>query len=253
MYIMYVDESGDPGVVGSASQYYFLSALVVHESYWMRFLSDAIQFRRHIKKTKGLLMREEIHASAFVTKRIKLRNSVSRNERVDILKKCIDWISTKSYLSVITVRVDKTVNADPFQTAWRTLIQRFENTLRRQNFPNPAFNTDLGAIVADNTDGKKLTGLLRKMRKINFVPSMFPTSPARNMPIRYVIKDPIYRESKESYLVQLVDVVVYFARQYYLPNKYIRQKAARNYYAKLTPVINQHTNKSHLDYRIIHV
>lgn len=253
MYVMYVDESGDPGTVNSPSNYYFLSALIVHESYWLKFLSDAIQLRRHLKTTKGLLMREEIHAAVFVNGRTKLRNGIKRHDRLDILKTCIKWLSTKNYLSVVTVRVDKTVNPDPFTTAWRTLIQRFENTLKNQNFPNPAFNKDLGLIVADNTDGRKLTSLLRKMRKINFVPSMFIGSAARNIPLRHIIKDPVFRESANSYIVQLIDVVVYFARQYYFPNAYIKKKAAQNYYSNLGSIINVYANSNSAHHRIINV
>lgn len=253
MYIMYVDESGDPGVTGSPSQFYYLSAIVIHESFWLKFLNDSINLRRHLKNTKGLLMKEEIHASVFISKRVKLRNNITRNNRLDILKTCVKWLSTKTYLNIITVKVDKATNLDPFLTAWRTLIQRFENTLRNQNFPNPAFLTDLGVVVADNTDGKKLTSILRKMRRINFIPSMFVGGATRNLPLRYIIKDPIFRESGESYIVQFVDVVVYFARQFFTPNKYIRLKAARNYYGNLLPIINQSANRSTLNYRIIQV
>jgi len=39
----------------------------------------------------------------------------------------------------------------------------------------------------------------------------------------------------------MVDVVCYFARQYYEPNKKIRKKGARKYYTLLYNVLNQHT------------
>lgn len=86
---MYVDESGDPGKINSPTNFYILSAVILHESYWLAFLNEAIEVRRELKKTKGLLMKEELHAADFVTKRIKLRSGVPRNERMDILKKCI--------------------------------------------------------------------------------------------------------------------------------------------------------------------
>src|SRR5664279_870132 len=104
MYIMYVDESGDTGIVGSPSNEFYLSAIIVHESHWLQFLSDSIGFRRKLKAQKGLLMKEEIHSSEFMTKRIKLRGGISRNNRLDILKQCINWLATKQYLSIITVK-----------------------------------------------------------------------------------------------------------------------------------------------------
>lgn len=68
-----------------------------------------------------------------------------------------------------------------------------------------------------------------------------------------IIKDPIFRESASSYIVQFVDVVAYFAKQYFEPNKYIRQKAARNYYGVLEPVINQNVTYSVDDFKILQI
>jgi hypothetical protein len=251
MYLMYVDESGDPGKISSPTDFFILSAIVVHESFWLKYLNDAVSFRRYLKKTKQLLMKEEIHSAEFISQRSKLKNIKSRNNGLDILKQTIKWLSGRNYLSVITIYVDKSKYDDPFEAAWRGLMQRFENTLSHQNFPNSAFNKDLGVIVSDNTDGEKLTRLLRKMRKINFVPSMFSGSPARNLPIKFIIKDPVFRESAESYLIQFVDVVAYFARQYFKPNKYIRQKAAKNYYSNLAPILNPYVKQGATHHKII--
>src|SRR5579864_3825012 len=184
MYIMYVDESGDTGTVNSPTKFYILSAIVVNECNWRQYLQDAVTFRRFIKTRFGLLMKEEIHASEYITKRIKLKNAIPRNRRLEILRYCIRFLRSRSYLSIFSVRIDKATNADPFNEAWTLLIQRFENTLNHQNFPNAAFKKDCGIIVCDNTDSKKLTALMRKMRKINFIPNMGAlfTGGSRNMP-----------------------------------------------------------------------
>ncbi|MFS2189472.1 DUF3800 domain-containing protein [Mucilaginibacter sp. Mucisp84] len=52
----------------------------------------------------------------------------------------------------------------------------------------------------------------------------------RSMPLKTIIKDPIFRDSKNSYFHQLVDVVAYFARQHYEPNNFIKKRGARRYY-----------------------
>lgn len=250
MYIMYVDESGDPGIVNSPTKYFILSALVVHESSWKRLLDESIDFRRVLKKDKGLLMRQEIHASEFISKRITFKKNISRNDRLDILKRCIDWLKQLDYIEILTVKIDKSRNQNPFDAAWQLLIQRFENTLRNDNFVQPSFKSDTGIIVCDNTDSKKLTGIVRKMRRINFIPSMFGTG-SRNIPLVKIIKDPIFRESSNSYIIQLVDVVAYFAKQYFDPNKYIRKKAGRNYYGRLIPVINKKVKYSSANFYIV--
>jgi Protein of unknown function (DUF3800) len=66
MYLMYVDESGDPGLVGSPNQYFVLSGLVMHELRWREFMDQTMVFRKRMKRTYGLGIRDEIHAAEFV-------------------------------------------------------------------------------------------------------------------------------------------------------------------------------------------
>lgn len=248
---MYVDESGDCGTINSPTKHFILTALVVNEIHWKRLIDEAISFRREVRK-KGLLMKEEIHASAFVTKRIKLRNSIPRSIRVQILKDCIDWLSSRDYVSLFSVRIDKSKHGDPFTKAWTLILQRFENTLKHQNFPYPAFKKENGIIISDDTDTKKLTGLVRKMRKINYVPNMtYFGGGSTNMPVELIVKDPIFRGSDNSYILQFVDVAAYFAKQYYAPSKYIKRKGLKNYYGKLAPILNQKVTYSTKSFKII--
>ena len=101
-------------------------------------------------------------------------------------------------------------------------------------------------IISDNTDGGKLTKLLRMMRRFNQIPNaMSYGSGSRNIPLRAVVEDPVMRDSQNSYFHQMVDVVAYFARQHYEPNKFVRKKGARTFYTKfLTNVANPHVIRS---------
>jgi hypothetical protein len=64
---MYVDESGDTGLVRSPTRYFALSGIVVHESSWRDFINGLIAFRRTLKSVYGLPVRAEMHASEFIT------------------------------------------------------------------------------------------------------------------------------------------------------------------------------------------
>jgi hypothetical protein len=44
MYFMYVDESGDPGLVGSPTRYFTLTGMVVHELRWHETLNKLVSF-----------------------------------------------------------------------------------------------------------------------------------------------------------------------------------------------------------------
>lgn len=246
MFLIYIDESGDVGTINSQTKNFVISAIVLHETNWQNILEDLIAFRKSLKKQHKLLMNEEIHASEFINGSPKLKHNISRNDKLDILKKCLKWLDGRNDISIVTVRCNKIANSkrDIFDYTWRVLIQRFDNTLAFNNFPN-GNGSDKGLIISDNTDGGKLTKLLRMMRRFNHVPNgiAYGTG-SRNITIGAVVEDPVMRDSANSYFHQMVDVVAYFARQHYEPNKFIRKKGAKTFYTKfLTNVTNPHVTK----------
>jgi hypothetical protein len=254
MYLTFIDESGDVGLVNSPSNYFVLSALIIQESYWLTFIDDLIGFRRYLKKKYGLLMREEIHAGVFINGHNKLKGKIKRNTRLNILKECLKWLNTRPEISIITVRHYKTGSApDVFDYTWRVFIQRFENTLTYKNFPGGTGN-DTGLIISDNTDGGKLTSLLREMRRYNPIPNIpYYGSGTRNIQLRLIIEDPVLRDSLNSYILQMVDVVVYFARQFYEPNKYVRIKGARTFYKFVANITNPYVTRYTTNCNIVEV
>jgi hypothetical protein len=244
MYFLYVDESGDTGLRNSPGNFFALTGLVIHETSWTTIINDLVRFRQNLRLNHGLKVREEIHANPFVQYGQPLPGT-PRHVKLYILRQCIDWLAARSDVHVITVVVDKRNKAptyNVFDNAWEALIQRFENTIQHRNFPGN-FADQQGMIIPDNTDAKKLTALLRKMRRFNAVPSQSYFAQQgvsyRNLRLQYVIEDPFYKDSADSLIHQIVDVVAYFARQYFEPNRNVKKFGAKNYYARLLPVINR--------------
>jgi hypothetical protein len=85
MYFMYVDESGDPGMGNSPTQFFALSGLVLHELTWRTTLDRLVAFRRRMLEKFGLKLREEIHSAHFITKPGQL-SRIKRNDRLSILR-----------------------------------------------------------------------------------------------------------------------------------------------------------------------
>jgi hypothetical protein len=255
MYLMYVDESGDSGIVNSPSKYFVLSALVIHETNWQKLLDDTVDFRRYLKNQYGLLMREEIHASVFINGHPKLKNrNISKNHKTLILQKCLKFLNDRNDIDVFSVCCDKSKQKENvFDYVWQVFIQRFENTLLHNNFREGFKETEKGMVLSDNTDGGKVTKILRKMRHFNPIPNKnMPGS--RNQKLKSIIEDPVLKDSAQSYIVQLVDVVAYFARQFYEPNKYIRKKGCRTYYNRfLENVINRNVTTNNKENYIVNI
>jgi Protein of unknown function (DUF3800) len=242
MYLMYVDESGDTGLNKSPTNYFALSALVVHESRWRELINLLIAFRKTLRATYGLPLRTEIHAAEFI--RHPPVPGMEKHIRLAIMRNLLDELAKIDFISFTNVIVDKrrkTTPYDVFLNAWQTLFQRFENTMNNANFPG-RYRSDNGIVINDNTDGLKLQKLVRRMAVYNPIPHMASLygmgSGYRIIPLRKIIEDPNSRDSKYSYLIQSCDVVAYFLLQKFLPNNYIRRNGAHNYFDRLRPVLN---------------
>lgn len=237
MYMMYVDESGDPGMVNSPTRYFLLSGVVVHELSWRPTLEALIEFRRRMRGSFGLKIREEIHAAHFIRGNDSL-SRIAKHDRLAILRHFADELARQPALTVINVVVDKfgkSPTYDPFEKAWQALIQRFENTVVYRNFPGPSNEVDQGMIYPDGEPLKKLSQLLRKMRRHNPVPSLM--GGYRPLQLQHVIEDPVYRDSQHSLLVQAADLCAFLLYQHLAPNSYVRRKSANSYFKRLAPVL----------------
>jgi hypothetical protein len=245
MHLMYVDESGDSGLLqnGSPTRHYALSGLVLHELRWRLCLDELIAFRRRLRESPGLRLREEFHASAFINEPGELVR-IRRHERLNMIRQFALQLAAMQDLNVINVLVDKQgkpLEYDVFSSAWKALIQRFENTIGHHNFPGPKNADERGMILCDHTEAAKLKLLLRQMRKFNPVPHRADLGTGyRDLPLRYVIEDPSHRDSAHSYFVQAADLVAFLLYQQAAPGAYVRKKGARNWFCLLRPVLCRH-------------
>ena len=242
MYLMYVDESGDPGNNTVQTRFFCLSSIVVHESQWRTFIEVNKSFRRSMLDVYGLPVRSEIHAVKFV------RHSqfdIAKHNRLAILRNYLDELAKLNSISVTNVVIDKMGKPDGFDvfsSAWRTLFQRFENTIAHGNFPE-GYKRSFGTVYTDATNGTQLTKIMRKMSVYNPIPNKWGAG-YRDMPIRKVIEDPSSRDSQHSLPIQACDVVAYFLQQKLNPNAYVKRKSAVNYFDRLDPILNKNASLS---------
>lgn len=231
MHFLYVDESGDPGIAaGSPSAYFFLAGLAVDSAQWYRLTRELREFRQHLLQRFALPMEVEIHASIFLSNRTPLAQFITANDRLLILRECLTWCASRPYFHLLTIGLDKrTVDHDRvFVTVWEAYYRLFDAWLA-QNYP-PA-QPPTGLVICDNTDGGKLTKLVRKLQQ-----RAPPAAEAGQEPLRCIVEDPFFQDSRLSYLHQMVDVVAYFAKQAVEPSNFIRAKGASHYFALLAPI-----------------
>lgn len=233
---MYVDESGDAGLLGSPTTHFVLSGMVIHESQWRPMINQLQTFRQRMRALHGLPIRTEIHSAPFLRHPPIL--GMAKHVRLAILRNFLDELAsvpTLSFTHVVVPKAGKPAGYDIFEQAWKTLIQRFENTLLAGNFPG-GFKASHGLLLTDPTNGKALQRMVRRMAVYNPIPSRF--GGVRNVPLLRIIEDPSPRDSASSYMIQAADVAAYFAYQRFHPNKYIKRSGAQHYFDRLAPVLN---------------
>lgn len=236
---MYIDESGDVGHTNSPTRYFVLSAIVIPEVEWRELLDSLVDFRRKLRDTRGLKLREEIHCTDMINKPGDLVR-IKRNDRLYILKQCIDWLNQQTNVRVFSIIVDKNGRTDDvFDLAWSALLTRFDTTLSRNNFPSIPGMPNKGMVICDNTEGEKLRKKVRRIRRFNPVPNSrsLYTDGYRDLPTEQIIEDPILRDSKFSFIHQINDVVAYCARQLVEPNAYMKKKGGHKFYGRLDKVL----------------
>ena len=240
MYLMYVDESGDSGITNSPTRYFVLTGIVVHELRWNDYLSRVIDYRKRIRNSFGLLLRDEIHSAKMLNKPGELVR-IKRNDRLSIIKYFVNELALMQDLSIINVVVDKEGKAgdyDVLGNAWKALVQRFSNTMSHRNFPGPANADDRGLIIPDMSEVKKITEIIRKMRRYNPIPNQNEYGQGyRNLLVTNFVEDPYFKDSRKSYFIQAADVAAFVLYQSICPSSYMKKKSGQNFFKRLKGVL----------------
>ena len=238
---MYVDESGDPGIHQHSSPHYILSGLIVSQDDWQKYLHRLKLFRKSVKVTYNLNQRTEIHASELIRiSKIKEYRSIRKSDRIDILRDYCAQIpiifDSAKVINICLKKSDFPFDADIQTIAWRRLIERFDTFLKRDV-------TDLGIIIADDTDGNKIMTLLRKMRVYNPILSHYTKEP-RNVPTDSIIEDIFQRGSHHSYFIQTVDVIAHILYRKEFPKGSLKKFGLEKLFDRLEPVLRKEASKN---------
>ncbi|MCC6918245.1 MAG: DUF3800 domain-containing protein [Alphaproteobacteria bacterium] len=242
MFLSYVDESGDTGLTNSPTQYFVLSAVSIHESRWLEFTDATLQFRKVLRERYGIPMRAELHAQPLISR---AEFDLPPQDRLAVYGLYLKFLASQKSVNVTNVAVAKTLkdaDYDVFETAWKVLIQRLENAMVYDNF-QAGSSSEHTILLCDNTDGTKLTALVRKGRRYNPIPG--GRAGYTDRPLQRVVEDPILRDSASSYGVQAADFCAYALYQMCSPKKFLKERGAHNAFKLLTPRLNRKASPRH--------
>lgn len=212
--LAYVDESGDDGVKRGSSKSYALGCVMLDSSSWAATFDQIIAFRRYVRREFGIPVRAELKANYLLHNRGPLLGKrMSEHARFKVYRAHMR-LQEKLGLESFAVVIDKTEARERHagsrpasDIAWEYLLQRLERSFR---------NTEV-LVVHDEGDATTIRKRARKARRAGTAGSQFGTGQL-NTPFRNLLDDPVPRDSKQSYFLQLADLNAYAAfRNLYPP------------------------------------
>lgn len=211
MYIAYYDESGDDGYPKYSSPLFILSVIYLHYLNWKGIFENISEFRRQLKKDFNIPIKMEFHTKYFILNKKPYRSlQISDDDRLLIIELFCELISNLD-LSIINVVINKkSILSNTYNVLDNALtysIQRIENDLNKID-PSKKF-----MIITDQGRIRKMRMTARKIQRINFIPSKYNVKPYRKE-IKSLIEDPLQKDSKESYFIQLADLVAFIIYLY---------------------------------------
>lgn len=232
MYIAYYDECGDDGFPQTSSPLFSLTAIYIHHLKWRETYEKMRLFRRELKIRFGLPIRLEMHAKYFLLNKNPYRDlHLADSDRIRVIDLFVQLIASL-HAKIIDVVIDKPKiqkpDYDVLDTSLKYSIQRIENTLAAAKDQNERF-----MIITDEGRVGKMRSIARAMQSINFIPSKFSPHPYRS-DIKLLIEDPLPKDSRESYFIQMADLVAFVVYLYSLT-----KTGAGHFSNRLTPIISQ--------------
>ena len=212
MHIVYYDESGDDGFPNYSSQFFVLTALYLHYLNWKPTFEAIRDFRRSLKSSFDIPIKIEMHTKQFLLNKNPYRAmGLSEQQRLDILGLFCDLIANLEVKVINVVIVKPRIKKNTYQvldTALTYSVQRIENDLDPTTNPDQRF-----LIISDSGRVGMMRRTTRRIQRINFIPSKFGGQIYRK-DIKTLIEDPLPKDSKESYFIQLADLVSYIVHLY---------------------------------------
>jgi hypothetical protein len=193
MHLVYIDDSKD----GSRLAF---SGICVPSEQWHAALDHLIGMRRQMKVSDGVYTSVEHHATDWIGGRGNIAPwLVPKGARARLFEYALSCFVCLPGVQLF--------NAFGSLKNEFTLIERLLNRIQ-------ANMTEAGSraiLLCD--EGKSYDHVLRKHRRINHIPSKLGDwgagAPTKDIPVKLILEDLVYRDSARSYFIQAADFCAY--------------------------------------------
>lgn len=197
MHFVYIDDAKDDDQ--QARRLCSFAALLIPENNWQDALRMVKEFRHKLKCDYGMYVNKELHACEFVAGRGNIADRiVTKSQRGQIFSEAL-----KLTANLPGAKLLPAVGAKNHQ------LMLFERLLNRIN-KNVEKVGDHAVLFCDEGNNIEYTRLRRKMGVHNPIQSRYGSwkdtgANWKNIPLNFILEDPVFKDSKQSYFIQLAD------------------------------------------------
>lgn len=202
MHLIYIDESKDNLTRPHKAIY---SGLCIEASVWRSVHEHIREYREHLRATRGIFLKTELHASPFLRGKGRIADHpITIPERAEIFVETINFIADMGG-NPDKVCLFNSVNTNE-EWAFERLLNRFNRTMERLNSE--------AILIFDEGEEVRFRRRIRRMQVYNPIPSRTGSwkgtgMPYKNIVLNRIIEDPFFKQSHESNIIQLVDFCAY--------------------------------------------
>ena len=213
-YLVYLDDSFE-------KPFTTIAAIAVPVDQWLACFKQVQQWRRDLKASDDILISREFHATEFVAGRGRLGpNIVTKHRRSQI------FISAMHLLTQMPVKIFISCRSSNPKWAFDRLLTRVHKTV--------GLSGNKAVLIWDAGKESEITKTVRRLQVYN---PIFTSYGANNNPITNIIEDPVFKDSKQSYFIQLADFVAYALLRREQPLASKNKYGLQNAFNVLKPVL----------------
>lgn len=214
MHFIYMDESGDLGLINSPTSHYILAGFSIHHGDWLASSNLLLSFREEVQTRYGYPADKELHAAELLGG-AKSLCGVGRHERLLIARQLIYRLSHCGFIKVFAWIVRKS-SVNPLGVVAPCVMRDLDQWARDGAFGVASSCEHKGYFVIHDRTSTPL---------FKCVPR--PLS---------LIGHPVGQCSREVEMIQVADLIAYAVKQKYSPNGYARSSGVVTLCDKLKPI-----------------
>lgn len=220
MHFIYLDDSKDPTHLG-------FSALCIPADTWQDSLTHLIGMRRQLKLSDGIYTGIELHATDWLGGR---GNVAPQTVHKGTRARLFFYVLSSFAMLPGAVLLNAFGRPRDEKILFERLLNRIEVFLRKAG--------SQAILISD--EGKSFDSLLRRMRRFNYIQSRFGDwgdgREAKNMPLKLVLEDLVYRDSKRSLFIQAADFCAFSLLRSEAPTEALEKNKISTAFKLLEPL-----------------